>query len=48
MGIRHKIVVPKFLFNPGDMQGRLPEGFHHIQKTAEEGIDILIDEIHRL
>ena len=40
--------VPKFLIDPGDMQGRLPEGFHHIQKTAVEGIDILMEEISRL
>ena len=40
--------VPKFLIDPGDMQGRLPEGFHHIQKTAVEGIDILIEEISKL
>ena len=40
--------VPKFLIDPGDMQGRLPEGFHHIQKTAVEGMDILIEEIDKL
>ena len=40
--------VPKFLIDPGDMQGRLPEGFHHIQKTAVEGIDILMEEISKL
>ena len=40
--------VPKFLIDPGDMQGRLPQGFHHIQKTAVEGIDILIEEIDKL
>ena len=40
--------IPKYLIDPGDMQGRLPEGFHHIQKTAVEGLDILIDEIERL
>ena len=40
--------VPKFLIDPGDMQGRLPKGFHHIQKTAVEGIDILMDEINKL
>ena len=40
--------VPKFLIDPGDMQGRLPEGFLHIQKTAVEGIDILMDEISKL
>ncbi len=38
----------KFLIDPGSMQGRLPEGFHHIQKTAVEGIDILLDEIRKL
>ena len=40
--------VPKFLIDPGDMQGRLPEGSHHIQKTAVEGIDILMEEISKL
>lgn len=40
--------VPKFLIDPGDMQGRLPKGFHHIQKTAVEGIDILMEEIGKL
>ena len=40
--------IPKFLIDPGDMQGRLPEGFHHIQKTAVEGIDVLIEEINKL
>ena len=40
--------VPKFLVDPGDMQGRLPKGFQHIQKTAVKGIDILMDEISKL
>ena len=40
--------VPKFLIDPGDLQGRLSEGFHHIQKTAVKGIDILMDEISKL
>ena len=40
--------VPKFLIDPGDMQGRLPEGFHHIQKTTVEGVDILMEEISKL
>ncbi len=40
--------IPKFLIDPGDMKGRLPEGFRHIQKTAVEGIDILMDEISKL
>ena len=40
--------IPKFLIDPGDMQGRLPEGFHHIQKTAVEGIDILKEDINNL
>ena len=40
--------VPKFLIDPGDMQGRLPEDFLHIQKTAVEGIDILMEEIGKL
>ena len=40
--------APKFLVDPGDIQGRLPEGFHHIQKTAVEGIDILMEEIGKL
>ena len=37
--------VPKILIDPGDLQGRLPEDFHHIQKTAVEGIDILMEAI---
>ena len=40
--------VPKFLIDPVDMQGRLPKGFHHIQKTAVEGIDVLMEEINGL
>ena len=40
--------IPKFLIDPGDMEGRLPEGFHHIQKTAVEGIDILMENIKNL
>ena len=40
--------IPKFLIDPGDMQGRLPEGFRHIQNTAVEGIDILIEEIGKM
>lgn len=46
MYAQHK--APKFLVDPGDMQGRLPDNFHHIQKTAVEGIDILMDEISKL
>lgn len=37
--------VPKILIDPGDLQGWLPEDFHHIQKTAVEGIDILMEAI---
>ena len=40
--------VPKVLIDPGDLQGRLPVDFHHIQKTAVEGIDILMEEIGKL
>ena len=40
--------VPKFLIDPGDMQGRLPKGFRHIQKTAVEGVDILMEELANL
>lgn len=43
---RHE--VPKFLIDPGNLQGRLPKGFRHIQKTAVEGIDILMEEIDKL
>lgn len=38
----------KFLIDPGEMEGRLPQGFHHIKKTAVEGIDILLEEISKL
>ena len=41
-------LYPKYLIDPGNMHGRLPEGFHHIQKNAVEGIDILIGEIDKL
>lgn len=40
--------VPKFLIDPGDMKGRLPRGFTHIQKGASEGIDIFLEEIDKL
>ena len=40
--------IPKFLIDPGDMNGRLPDGFKHIRKTAVEGIDILMEEINKL
>ena len=40
--------APKFLVDSGDIQGRLPEGFQHIQKTAVVGIDILMEEIGKL
>ena len=40
--------VPKFLIDPGDMNGRLPDGFKHIRKTAVEGIDILMEDISKL
>ena len=40
--------VPKFLIDPGDLHDRLPEGFRYIQKTAVEGIDILLEEISKL
>lgn len=40
--------IPKFLIDPGDMNGKLPEGFTHIQKTAVEGIDDLIETIDKL
>lgn len=34
--------VPKFLIDPGDMQGKLPFGFEHIKATAVEGVDELV------
>ena len=40
--------ILKFLIDPGDMNGKLPEGFTHIQKTAVEGIDDLIETIDKL
>ena len=40
--------VPKFLIDPSDMQGRLPEGFKHIKATAVEGIDIFLNELSKL
>lgn len=40
--------VPKFLVDPSDMEGKLPEGFKHIKAKAVEGVDVLIDEIMKL
>ena len=40
--------VPKFLIDPSDMQGRIPEGFKHIKANAVKGIDILLEEIDKL
>ena len=40
--------VPKFLIDPSDMQGRLPDGFKHIKASAVEGIDILWEELAKL
>ena len=39
---------PKFLVDPSDMEGHLPEGFKHIKAKATEGIDIVIEEIKKL
>ena len=35
----------KYLIDPSDMGGRLPDGFKHIQSSAVEGIDVLIKEL---
>lgn len=37
--------VPKFLIDPGDMQGKLPFGFEHIKATAVEGVDVLLEKL---
>ncbi len=37
--------IPRYLVDPSDMVGRLPTGFQHIQATAVEGIDTLVDII---
>ena len=39
--------VPKFLVDPSDMKGHLPEGFKHIKAKATEGVDLLIEEIKK-
>ena len=38
----------KFLVDPSDMEGHLPEGSKHIKAKATEGIDIVIEEIKKL
>ena len=40
--------ITKFLIDPGDLKGRLPKGFIHIQKTAGEGMEFLKEEISKL
>ena len=37
--------IPKFLIDPGDMQGKLPFGFEHIKATAVEGVDVLLEKL---
>ena len=40
--------VPKFLIDPSNMEGKLPARFKHIQATAVEGVDILLEELKKL
>lgn len=40
--------IPKFLIDPSDMEGKLPEGFVHIKAKAAEGVDIFLEEIKKL
>lgn len=40
--------IPKFLVDPSDMEGHLPEGFKHIKAKATEGVDIVIEEISKM
>ena len=40
--------VPKFLVDPSDMDGKLPEGFEHIKAKATEGIDVLMEKLKKL
>lgn len=40
--------IPKFIVDPSDMEGKLPEGYKHIKAKAVEGVDILLEEIKNL
>lgn len=40
--------IPKFIVDPSDMEGKLPEGYKHIKAKAVEGVDILLEEIKKL
>ena len=40
--------VPKFLIDPSSMEGKLPARFKHIQATAVDGVDILLEELEKL
>lgn len=40
--------IPRFLIDPSDMEGKLPEGFVHIKAKAAEGVDIFLEEIKKL
>ncbi len=40
--------IPKFIVDPSDMEGKLPEGYLHIKAKAVEGIDILLEELKKL
>ena len=36
--------IPKFLIDPNDLKGGLPEGFRHIKAKAVEGVEELVKE----
>ncbi|MBP5778151.1 MAG: NAD-dependent protein deacylase [Prevotella sp.] len=40
--------IPKFIVDPGVMDGKLPHGFMHIRAGAVDGIDILVEELKKL
>lgn len=40
--------IPRFVINPSDLTGKLPEGYKHIKMRAVEGIDVFLSELDSL
>lgn len=40
--------VPKYLIDPSEMEGKIPQGFVLIQKEALEGIDLFLEGLSKL
>ena len=40
--------IPRFVINPSDLTGKLPEGYKHIKMRAVDGIDVFLSELDSL